>query len=246
VLSCSSSAGDALFGPDWKEQPNSRVLFCGIDLDPFRAIPDRSAIRATIGIPADAVVIGHTGRFVPQKNHSYFIDIALRCARLNPRSHFLLVGDGPLWAEIRQRAASSPIADRFHFLGPRSDVPVLMLAAMDAFLFPSHFEGLPLVLVEAQAAGLPCIISDVVSSETDIYPGLLRRLSLKDSPEDWAESVQNAILESTPEKKMAAFRALELSPFNITCARHELEKYYMQLLSLRHDPRKLREQPAVA
>jgi glycosyltransferase involved in cell wall biosynthesis len=245
TLGCSSSAGQALFGSDWERQLNCRVLFCGIDLEPFRAKPDRNAIRATLGIPLDAMVIGHAGRFVPQKNHSFFIDIAQRYARLNPRSHFLLLGDGPLWAEMKQRAAASGAGTRFHFLGPRDDVPGLMLAAMDCFLFPSQFEGLPLALVEAQAAGLPCIISDVVTPETDVCPALLRRMSLKQSADEWATTIHGAITESTQDKKAAALRALELSPFNISCAWQELEKYYLQLSGICRDPRELREEAAI-
>jgi glycosyltransferase involved in cell wall biosynthesis len=244
ALGCSALAGSALFGPDWERELNRRVLFCGIDLDRFRVKPDRNAIRAALGIPVDSVVIGHAGRFVPQKNHSFFVEVAQAYSALDPRAHFLLLGDGPVWADTKKLAAASPAGSRFHFVGPRDDVPDLMLAAMDCFLFPSHFEGLPLVLVEAQAAGLPCVISDVIASETDICPDLLRRMSLKQSAHEWARTMHDAIAESTAEKKAAAFRALEASPFNISRAWEELEKYYLQLSGIPYDSREIREQAA--
>ena len=235
ALACSASAGSSLFGSDWEQTPNRRVLFCGIDLDSFRAKPNRDTILASVGIPRHSVVVGHAGRFVTQKNHSFFIDVAIQYARLEPRSHFLLLGDGPLLAEMKHRANASPFSDRFHFPGSRDDVPTLM-RAMDCFLFPSHFEGLPLVLIEAQAAGLPCVLSDIVALETDVCPFLIRRMSLKQSPEKWAETICNAVAESMPEQRDTALRTLESSPFNISSACHELERYYLQLCGFR-EPR---------
>jgi glycosyltransferase involved in cell wall biosynthesis len=231
ALACSASAGYALFGPDWERKANRRVLFCGLDLAPFHAKPNRDEIRASLGIPRHSVVVGHAGRFVAQKNHSFFIDVALQYARLEPRSQFLLLGDGPLFAETKSRAAASPFANRFHFAGPRDDVPTLMLA-MDCFLFPSHFEGLPLVLIEAQAAGLPCVLSDVIAPETDVCPFLIRRMSLKQSPEKWADAIDNAATESTLEQRDAALCTLESSAFNIRSACSELERYYLQLCGI--------------
>jgi glycosyltransferase involved in cell wall biosynthesis len=231
ALACSGSAGSALFGPDWKQGVNRRVLFCGIDLAPFRAKSNREDVRAELGIPRHSVVVGHAGRFVPQKNHAFFIDVAMQYAHLEPRSHFLLLGDGPLLADMKNRASASPFANRFHFAGPRDDVPALMLA-MDCFLFPSHFEGLPLVLIEAQAAGLPCVSSDVIAPETDVCRFLIRRMSLNQSSERWAETISAAIAASTPEQKQIALRTVESSPFNISSAWHELKKYYLQLCGI--------------
>jgi glycosyltransferase involved in cell wall biosynthesis len=231
ALACSASAGSALFGSDWRRGLNRRVLFCGIDLAPFRAKANRDDTRAALGIPRHSIVVGHAGRFVPQKNHAFFIDVAIQYASMEPHAHFLLLGDGPLFAEMKNRASASPFANRFHFSGPRDDVPALMLA-MDCFLFPSHFEGLPLVLIEAQAAGLPSVLSDVVAPETDVCPFLIQRMSLNQGPEKWAHTISSAVAESTPEQKQIALRTVESSPFNISSAWHELKKYYLQLCGI--------------
>jgi glycosyltransferase involved in cell wall biosynthesis len=241
ALGCSAPAGQALFGPDWERRPNRRVLLCGIDLEPFQAKPDRSTVRSALGIPNGAVVIGHAGRFVPEKNHSFFIEIANSYGRLEPRAHFLLVGDGPLWAEMKQRVAGSPIASRFHFMGSRDDVPHLMLAGMDCFLFPSRCEGAPIALIEAQAAGLPCVLSDVIPPEMDLIPTHLWRLSLERPAEEWAAAIGSALQKSTPETRSAAFREVESSPLNITRASEELENYYLQLCGIRGESAQLRQ-----
>jgi glycosyltransferase involved in cell wall biosynthesis len=235
-LGCSLAAGQALFGRDWQVRPNSRVILCGIDLQPFRAGSDGNALRRSLGISPGAVVIGHVGRFVPQKNHSFFMDIAKEYTRLDRQVHFLLVGDGPLLAETKARAATSLMADRFHFTGARADVPNLMLNAMDCFLFPSHFEGAPIALVEAQAAGLPCIFSDVIARETDICPDILWRTSLKSSPREWAQTIRRALLISTSETRAAGVEAVESSAYNINSSLEELQDYYMQLFRLSRNP----------
>jgi glycosyltransferase involved in cell wall biosynthesis len=102
---------------------------------------------------------------------------------------FLLVGDGPLRSATEKGFAEANLISRTVFAGLRSDVAQLMQAAMDVLLFPSLFEGLPLVLLESQAAGLPAVISDVISEETDVLVGLFRRLPLSVGPEVWAEAI---------------------------------------------------------
>jgi glycosyltransferase involved in cell wall biosynthesis len=231
-VGCSAIAGRALFGNGWLSQPHSRILLCGIDLQPFRAHSDRNALLAALDIPGDAVVIGNAGRFVAQKNHAFFIDVAEEYARTDRRAHFLLVGDGPLLAETKARAAASTMANRFHFTGARDDVPNLMVNAMNCFLLPSHFEGGPIALVEAQAAGLPCVFSDVIAPETQIYDKLLWKLSLNSPIKEWAQALRHALRERSCETKAAAFQAVESSGYNIDSSLQELQDYYSELLRL--------------
>jgi glycosyltransferase involved in cell wall biosynthesis len=235
-VGCSAVAGRALFGEDWLSQPRNRIIVCGIDLQPFRTRSDRTAVLAALGIPDDAVVIGHAGRFVAQKNHAFFIDIAEEYARTESRAHFLLVGDGPLLAETKARAAASAMANRFHFTGPRDDVPSLMVNAMNCFLLPSHFEGGPIVLVEAQAAGLPCVFSDVMAPETQIYDKLLREVSLNAPIQEWTNALRHALNECSCETKAAALQAVESSAYNIDSSLEELQNYYCELLRINHIP----------
>lgn len=226
ALACSQTAGRELFGPGWEERFDGKVLYYGIDLEHFRKKADPRAVRSSLGIPPDAVVIGHAGRFATQKNHAFFMDIADAYARASPHAHFLLVGDGPLWAQIKERADASPFADRFHFPGVRYDIPELMMGAMDCFLFPSLFEGTPVALLEAQAAGLPCILSDVISTEGVAYPDLFSRVDLGQSPEEWARVIERALSNRSSGIKPAAFEAVEASAFNFTRSLGELEEYY--------------------
>jgi glycosyltransferase involved in cell wall biosynthesis len=228
AIGCSEAAGDALFGKDWQRALDGRVLYCGINVEQFRTLPDPHALRASFGIPADAVVVGHVGRFVPEKNHSFWFDIAQAYAHKNPRAHFLLLGDGVLWKQMKERAAASPFADRFHLPGVRYDVAQL-LSAMDAFLFPSVVEGLPVALVEAQAAGLPCIYSDFITPEVDVNPEMLCRISLKEPAEVWAQGIERMVSTLTPATRSSAFRAVEASPFNLARSLRELQDYYVRL-----------------
>lgn len=228
-LACSRMAAAALFGPNWQSDSRWRLLFCGIDLAPFKTREEPATLRAGLGIPADAYVIGHVGRFVDQKNHVFLVHVAREVANRDPRARFLLVGDGPLRPAIEKQVAQAGLADRVIFTGARPDVPRLMLGAMDIFLFPSLFEGLGLVLIEAQASGLPCIISDVVPEEADVVPGLVRRLSLSQPAAVWAEAVLAARDKAVTIPQAQALALVEESPFNILYSVRELEKIYSTL-----------------
>jgi glycosyltransferase involved in cell wall biosynthesis len=112
---------------------------------------------------------------------------------MNAEAFFLLVGDGPLRSAMERKAENLGISRNVIFAGIRNDIFRLMKGVMDTFLFPSFYEGFPLVLLEAQAAGLPCFIADTISAETDIVPHLITRLSLTDRAETWAESASKAV-----------------------------------------------------
>jgi len=224
-LACSDKAAVDLFGPHWQDDPACRVLYCGIDLAPFADPCDPSDVRAALEIPADAFVIGHVGRLIPQKNHALLVEIAAEVASREPNMRLLLVGVGALRETIAKQAADLGIAGRIIFAGSRTDVPRLLRGAMDVFLFPSLFEGLGLALVEAQAAGLPCIISDVVPPEADLVRPLIRRLSLGQSASVWADAVL-AMRGVPPVPRREALAIVQRSPLNIQSSRHELETLY--------------------
>jgi glycosyltransferase involved in cell wall biosynthesis len=184
-LAVSTEAGTNFFGTgakafDWKIQP------LGIDLSGFVLDVDKRQIRTALGIPNDAFVIGHVGRFSPPKNHSFLIEIAREVISRHKRVRFLLVGDGELRFAIQEKARQYCLDANLIFAGARSDVAALMKAGMDVLLFPSRHEGLPLTLLEAQAAGLHCVISDTISREVDVIPALVHRVSLQQSASHWA------------------------------------------------------------
>jgi glycosyltransferase involved in cell wall biosynthesis len=187
AVSC--RAADSLFPPGWRESDRWSTMPLGIDLEPFVQYVDQLAVRRELGIPPSAFVVGHVGRFHYPKNHSLLVEIAQELIKLAPHVKFLMVGEGPLRAKIELKVSSLGLSRYFIFTGLRSDVARLMIGAMDAFLFPSHYEGLGLVVLEAQAAALPCLVSDAVPEEADAGLGLILRVSLREPPGDWARKL---------------------------------------------------------
>ena len=215
-----------LFNQAWKTDSRWGVLYCGVDLTPFRDIVDSVAVRAELGIPADAFVIGHVGRFEEQKNHRFLIDIVAEIAKREPNIHLLLIGDGSLRSAIEKKVIENGLAKRVTFTDLRPDVPRLMLGAMDLFLLPSIHEALGLVLIEAQAAGLPCVFSDVVPEEANAVKPLVRQVSLSKSASEWAEAVISAKSGASAIAQADTLPVLENSPFNILVSVKKLTEVY--------------------
>ena len=179
-MACSRYAGEWLFG----EGADFDVLYNAIDLSRFFFDAEaRAEARADLGLVGGQTVIGHVGRFMPQKNHRFLIEAFSLAAKRRPDLVLVLVGSGEAEALAESWAAERGVADRVMFLGQRGDVDRLY-QAFDAFALPSLYEGLGLVGVEAQAAGLPCFLSDRITREVDVT-GAVRFLSI-DDPEVWA------------------------------------------------------------
>jgi glycosyltransferase involved in cell wall biosynthesis len=186
-LAVSREAAADLFGTRWEDDRRVRILPCSIDLAPFRRPIDRAAVRRELGFQDGDRVFGHVGNFHPVKNHRFLLEIAVEIARREPQARFLLVGDGPLRPAMEETARRDGLENRIVFAGLSSDVPRLLTGAMDGFLFPSHTEGLPMALIEAQAASLPATISDAISPEASVVPALVQRISLEKPAAVWAE-----------------------------------------------------------
>lgn len=182
-LACSRLAGDWMFGG----RVATRVIHNGVELDRFAFDPDeRRRLRQELGL-MDAFVIGHVGRFSRQKNHVRILRIFAEALAREPKARLLLVGDGGLRPQIEQDISSLGLEDHVILAGVRDDIPRL-LSAMDVLLFPSHYEGLPVTVVEAQASGLPCVVSDTVTDEIALTD-LVRFVSLDEPDEAWADTV---------------------------------------------------------
>jgi glycosyltransferase involved in cell wall biosynthesis len=224
-LAASKEAAADLFSPSWTRDDRWEVLHYAIDLGPFQAEIDRDAVRDELGLPRDALVVGHAGRFFEQKNHAFLAEIAAEFCRLEPRARLLLVGDGPLRPQIERLVAQLGIEDRVVFAGHRGDVPRLMKGAMDVFTMPSFHEGLPVAAIEAQAAGLPCILSDAISAETVLNEDLGCRLSLGEPASVWAQSIlEKGRARPDPTQ---ALRFVEQSEFAIRNSR--IHRVYQNL-----------------
>jgi glycosyltransferase involved in cell wall biosynthesis len=223
-LAASRSAGDSLFLPEWEGQEKSGVMYCGIDLTPFAEPLDSGQIRRELGLPLDEFVVGNVANFRPQKNHEFLIEIAAELAGRTPCFRLLLVGDGSERQRIESLVADSGLTDQVIFAGARSDVPRLMRGAMDVFVLPSLTEGLPLVGLEAQAAGRPAIFSDAVTNELDIVPEIVRHLPLSASASEWVHALleMRAVRCRQPE----ALAMVAASPFNIAHGAARLEEIY--------------------
>jgi glycosyltransferase involved in cell wall biosynthesis len=225
-LAASHEAATALFGSFWEADPRWRILYCGINLDPFRVAVRPASVRTELGIPTDALVVGHVGRFGKEKNHSFLVDVAVQIAVREPNMRLLLVGDGPLRPAIERQIAQAGIADKVIFAGVRTDVPRLMLGAMDVFVLPSHFEGLPLVGIEAQAAGLVSILSDAITKEVGVVDPLIRRLSVAQPASIWAETILATRSAALPITQQEALGLIGESKFSIASSVGELEGIY--------------------
>lgn len=145
-------------------------------------------IRQKLGIKDDELVIGHVGRFMTVKNHSFIIDIFNELSKLS-KAKLILVGEGELKQGIEEKIKSLGLTERVVLTGSVSNV-YDFLQAMDVFVFPSLYEGLPLTVIEAQAAGLPCLISDKVPIECK-KTDLVEQISLENTAEIWAKKILN-------------------------------------------------------
>ncbi len=224
----SDEAAKALFGSNWRQDKRLSVLYCGIDLAPFRAPVDSATVRAEFGFSPEDVIFGHAGRFSPVKNHRFLLEAAACIAAREPRAKFLLVGDGPLRAAIEAQAVSLGLKDKIVFSGMRSDIPRLLIGAMDVFLLPSLHEGLPIVSMESQAAGLPCLASEALTQEAIVNPALFRRLPLSAGPSEWAR-VACEIAEQPQLDRGGAVAILDGSRFDIRQGIQEMCDIYLGL-----------------
>jgi glycosyltransferase involved in cell wall biosynthesis len=224
-LGCSDLASANLFGENWIDDPRWQSYYYSMDLTPFEEAIDPQSVRAELGIPASAFVIGHVGRFEDQKNHTFLVDIFVEILKREPQAYLLLIGKGTLRPEIEQQVAAAGIEGHTIFAGVRPDVPRLMRGAMDAFVMPSLCEGLPLVGIEVQAAGLQTFLSEAITEEVCIVEPLVKRLSLSQSAATWAEAILRARQESSIDR-VKALNIVQQSPFNIPVGAARLMQIY--------------------
>lgn len=217
-LACGEEAGKFLFGNrSFKVIPNA------IDAEKFYFNEElRNKKREELGIKSE-FVIGHVGRLSYQKNHKFLIEIFKELLKTEPESLLLLVGVGEKEQEIRNQVEDLGIDDKVRFLGNRSDVNELY-QAMDIFVMPSFFEGIPVVGVEAQFAGLPCIFSDKVPEEVK-FSSKTNFISLNSSVVDWVTSIKEKM---QMDRFMSNFDLCN-NDYNIKSAHSILEEIYLKL-----------------
>lgn len=184
-IACSPEAAEWFFG---KKQENVILFRNAVDIKKYEPNQEvREEMRRELGVD-HKFVMGHIGRFSPEKNHKFIIDIFQKTAEQTD-ARLLLCGDGALKEEIQNYVKEKALEDKVLFLGIRNDINKV-LQAMDCIVFPSVFEGLPFALVEAQAAGVPCVVSDTVSPDAGITK-LVTFMSLQDPVEKWSNTILN-------------------------------------------------------
>ena len=219
-FACTKYAGDWLFGT----KTNTYILNNAIDLDKYKYNEEiRKKIREELHIKEDALVVGHIGRFVAQKNHNFLIDLFNEYQKHNNDSLLLLVGQGPLKEEIESKVKNLNIENKVLFLGQRSDANKLY-QAFDIFLLPSIYEGLGMVLIEAQTSDLPCI----ASTEVPIIAKVTNNLEFIDlnNKEDWLNKLKEISINNRKDKT----KEVKQHGYDIKEECKKLEQKYLDLI----------------
>lgn len=225
ILGCAAGALDAFFPAGWKNDPRMRVVYYGVDLRPFEAGVDREGVRRELELTPETPLLIHVGSFTPQKNHRRLIEIFDAVRTLRGDVHLTLIGIGPLLDGVRRQVRAIGLEERVHFLGSRSDVPRLMQAA-DVMVMPSVREGMPVTMIEAGAAGLPIVITEMPGIREATEIGCEATLLALDRPNEvWANAVIEALDSPRPSPAEALSRMTE-SPFSSEVSARTMEAIY--------------------
>ena len=220
-----------LFGEDFTKDPRWRVMPCGLDLSPFRAPIAPTSSRTALGIPEEALVLGSVGRLAAEKNSEFLVDVLAAVLKRRTDAYLLVIGEGPLREPMERKAQQGGFRDRLLLPGTRADVPALMRSVMDVFVFPSPppprgNEALPLAVTEAQAAGLPCVVSDGVPLESILVPDLVLRIQADDDAQKWADAVIRQMRPRDPQAAREALELIEKTPHNDVVSMKTLAAVY--------------------
>lgn len=216
LFACGKDAGDWMFSRAPYQIINNAIDAAAYSYDTKKRIE----MRQKLGL-RDELVVGHVGRFNPQKNHPFLLDIFATLLKKEPNAVLLLVGGGENMPKTQAKAHALGIAEHVRFLGVRSDVADLM-QAMDVFVFPSLYEGLGIVLIEAQAAGLPCVVSDTIPREAYLTD-LVVAEKLSSSTEKWADTILQKRDFPRPDRQSE----IAAHGFDITTEAIKLQEFYL-------------------
>lgn len=223
---CSREAGKWLFG---KKIVNSKRYFMlknAIDTKKYEvSMETRKIYRTNFGATEVTNVLVHVGRFHESKNHMFLLDVFQEYNRKHRDSILVLVGDGELRERIEEHIKELDLEENVNLLGNRNDVAEILQAA-DYFLFPSNWEGLPVTVVEAQAAGLPCFVSSNVTKDVNVSE-LVLNLPINQGTEVWVEAIEKSVIE-----RKNVMSSIVSAGFDITSSSAWLTKFYSELLAV--------------
>ena len=221
MFACSMLAAKAVFGENNAKNGRVTIVPNAIDAKLFMYNEEiRNRMRKKLSLE-DKFVIGHVGRFHYAKNHEYLLAVFGEIAKQRENAHLLLLGEGERMEEMKEKAVAFGIADKVLFAGNQKEVWDYY-QAMDFFLFPSRFEGLPGTVVEAQAAGLCCLISDAIAEEVKITK-LVTAFSIEEKPEKWAEYV----LTHDKYERKSRYEQIAAAGFDVKAQTKWYEQFYL-------------------
>lgn len=239
LFTCSELAGISVYGEKAVREGKTIFIPNAIDCAGFTFDPEkRKKMREELGL-TDALIIGHVGRFHYAKNHEYLLRVFAELCRMSAgaggstaetgadqKYHLILLGEGPLMEDTRKLAEELGVADRVHFLGNHKNIADYY-QTMDYFVYPSRYEGMPGTIVEAQASGLPCLMSDTICREV-IATELVETMSIEEEPKAWAEGLQRRIdaLVSKQENRKKYAAKMAAAGFDVQAQAERMMRFY--------------------
>lgn len=229
-LAISSEAAKFLYGKNSIGKRKIEIVPNAINLDDFNRVKniEKESIRLKFGIKTDQIVMGHVGRFSIMKNHLFLLKLVESMKENMPDICLVCAGDGELRGSIEKSTLDLGIESHVKLLGMRKDIPYV-LRCFDVFIFPSFWEGLGGAIIEAQAAGISCVVSDTIPRETDMGLDMVEYVSLNDEKK-WIEAIMHAIKKKHPEFETIK-QAFELKGFTLDNSCKSIIKAYGMVLS---------------
>lgn len=228
-FACSNKAGKWFFNKKILNSNNYFIINNAIEVEKFKFNNEvRKKLRKKLNIPTEAFVVGHVGRFVPQKNHVFLINIFKKIYTEHSSSYLILIGDGYLEEKIKNKIKEFGLLDNVLFFKKRNDINNFY-QVMDAFILPSLYEGLPLVGIEAQVSGLNCFFSDRITDEINITNSI-NFISLNDNPNLWSSKIICSLKSKEEKDRTANYFKMAKSNYNIKNAARNLTEIYEMII----------------
>lgn len=239
MFMCSPLAGEWTFGKKAVSEGKVKFIKGNIETERFKFDETvRREVREELGV-GDKIVIGHVGRFMQQKNHTFLLDIFSIIHKKNPNTVLVLCGNGRLEDDIKQKAKDLGIENAIIFTGVKNQINVQtnrLYQAFDLYLFPSLWEGLPLTGIEAQTSGLPVLMSDVIADET-VATNNVTKLSLTESAQTWADKALDIV--TTFQRKDCQKQVVDAG-FDVRNTADYLQEFYIdRTLRARHNEKNM-------
>jgi len=247
LVACGRDAGHLMLGDAWGKDSRCQVIYCGVPLGAFeRALSQttRARLLAKHALPPDAKVIGHAGSMGPVKNHSFLVRVFAELAKRDPRYYLFMAGDGRLRAVIEQQVRAFGLYDRVRMPGLIADIPELMTHLFDVHVLPSLSEGLPVVAIEACAAGLFSVCSDSITAEVEEHlSGRVGFISLAAPIAAWAAAIEGGLRRRVPPRQ--GLETVRSTPLSIESSVQALVAMYRSRLD-QHCARSVQEMAGAA